>query len=90
VLRTYRAILKGNRLEWSEDAPAPADQQSAVAVHVTFLEEPEETRGGVEQGQHMAAALEQLAAIHAVNEMEDPARWEREIRQDRPLPDREM
>ena len=28
--------------------------------------------------------------IQAVNEMEDPAKWEREIRQDRPLPDREM
>ena len=90
MLRTYKAILKGDRLEWSGDAPARLDQQLAVAVHVTLLEEPEDARVGLEQGQRMAAALEQLAAIQAVNEMEDPARWEREIRQDRPLPDREM
>jgi hypothetical protein len=90
MLRTYRAILKGDRLEWSGDAPAPPDQKSAVAVHVTLLEEPEDTRGSAEQGQRMAAALEQLAAIHAVKELVDPAGWERAVRQDRPLPDRDM
>lgn len=90
MLRTYRAILKGDRLEWSGDAPARLDRQLAVAVHVTLLEEPGEARIGLEQGQRMAAALDQLAAIHAVKELEDPAGWEREIRRDRPLPDRKM
>jgi hypothetical protein len=33
--------------------------------------------------------LEQLAAINALPDLTDPVAWEREIRQDRPLPDRE-
>jgi len=34
--------------------------------------------------------LEQLAAINALADLTDPVAWEREMRQDRPLPDREM
>jgi hypothetical protein len=37
----------------------------------------------------MADALERLAAIHALEEIENAADWERQIRQDRSLPDRE-
>jgi len=40
-------------------------------------------------GARMAAALEQLAKIHALAEIEDAAAWERATRQDRALPGRE-
>jgi len=40
------------------------------------------------QGSKMADALDELAAIGAFRGIEDPARWHRQIRQDRPLPDR--
>jgi len=36
----------------------------------------------------MAAALERLAKIQALAEIEDAAVWERATRQDRALPDR--
>ncbi|MEW6378644.1 MAG: hypothetical protein AB1611_03430 [bacterium] len=88
--RTYKAILRGNRIEWSDDAPSCLAPEHAVAVQVTVLDEESlPTGSGLNQGQRMAAALEQLAAIHACAEMTDPAAWERDIREDRPLPDRD-
>jgi hypothetical protein len=90
MLNTYKAILKGNYLEWDEDAPAHLTPNDAVAVYVTILDEPIATSSVIEQGQRMVAALEQLAAINALSDLTDPAAWEREVRQDRPLPDREL
>jgi hypothetical protein len=88
MLITYKAILKGNRLEWTENAPEHLSEK-AVAVHVTILDEPVALLTSASQGQRMAAALEQLVAANALKELTDPAAWEREIRQDRVLVDRE-
>ena len=88
MLNTYKAILRGNHLEWDGDAPDHLTQKDAVIVYVTILGEPV-VPSAVEQGQRMAAALEQLAAINALPDLTDPVAWEREMRQDRPLPDRE-
>jgi hypothetical protein len=41
------------------------------------------------QGARMAAALERLAKIHALAEIEDAAAWERATRQERVLPGRD-
>ncbi len=87
MLRTYKAILKGDRLEWSGDAPVPLEPEHPIHVHVTVLDEQETAEQN--QGKRMAEALEQLAAIDALRTIEDPAAWERETRRDRPLPDRE-
>ena len=43
----------------------------------------------VARGEKMAEALAKLAAVNAFSEIEDPARWQRETRQDRILPGRE-
>ncbi|MCI0391228.1 MAG: hypothetical protein MOB07_21010 [Acidobacteria bacterium] len=43
----------------------------------------------VDRGVEMAEILERLAAHHPFAEIEDPVAWQREVRQDRPLPDRE-
>lgn len=91
MLNTYKAILKGDRLEWSGEAPELIPEDRPVAVHVTILDEegvlvPER----LSQGQRMAAALEQLAATPALADIADPVAWERETRQDRSLPDRDL
>ncbi len=39
MLRTYKAVLKGNRIEWSDDAPTYLAPERAVAVQVTVLDE---------------------------------------------------
>ena len=89
MLNTYKAVLKGNHLEWNEDAPDHLSPEDAVMVYVTVLDKPVVPSAVSQQGQRMAAALEQLAAINALADLTDPIAWEREMRQDRPLPDRE-
>ncbi len=42
----------------------------------------------VGQGEQLAAIMEALAQLNAFSEINDPVAWQREIRQDRALPDR--
>jgi len=87
MLHTYKATLHGDRLEWSDASPEELAQNRPVAVYVTILEEPPVERA--QTGQHMAAILEQLANIDAFTDIADPAAWERAIRSDRVLADRD-
>lgn len=85
MLNTYRAVLKGNRLEWSDEPPERLPTDQGVAVHVTILGEASTPAA---PGRRMARALEQLAAT-AATDRADPVAWEREVRRDRPLPGRD-
>jgi len=77
--RTYKAILRGDRVEWCGQAP---DQQSPMEVQITVTEpEPSPAK----RGWQMAAALERLAAAGGIPEIADPVQWQRETRQGRPL-----
>lgn len=78
---TYRAILQGSTLIWLDSPPdLPADTE----VHIT----PRSNPPGRSQGAAMATALEKLAQINAFHGV-DPVSWQREMRQDKPLPGRE-
>jgi len=83
MVNTYKAVLRGNRLEWSGEVPERSTQDRPVRVSVTILE----TNAG--QGQQMADALEKLAHLNAAPAIADPAAWEREQREDRHLPGRD-
>ncbi len=86
-MRTYRALLYGDRLEWLEEAPE-SQPDSPLRVHVTVLEQ--ELLAEVHaHGHAMAAILEQLAERRTFSAITDPARWQRELRQDRVLPGRD-
>jgi hypothetical protein len=85
-LTTYKATLRGNRLEWEGDMSKYINPERPVRVYVTVLEETEEP---ATRGQKMAQVLAQLAAINALQEIDNPAQWQREIRKDRPLPGRD-
>ena len=86
---TYRAVLKGNHLEWRGEAPAIA-RERAVPVDVTILrDERLSASPAPDAGEKMAAALERLAASQAVVSIEDPGAWQRQVRSDRPLPERD-
>ena len=82
MLPTYKATLKGNRLEWIGEEPRRKD---AVPVYVTLLEEQTAQRA---QGDQMAEALNQLAEAGGLATISDPEAWQREQRQDRALPGR--
>ena len=85
MLRTYKAILHGDQVEWLEQPP---EKSRPVQVHITVLEEPavELTR---ERGRVMAEALGALAQRGTFADITDPVDWQRELRVERVLPDRE-
>ena len=80
---TYQAVLRGNRLEWSGEAPDRLTEDQPVRVSVTILET------SPDQGQRMAEALEKLAHLKPASGIADPATWEREQRAERHLPGRD-
>ncbi|HYR09468.1 MAG TPA: hypothetical protein VEQ60_16905 [Longimicrobium sp.] len=83
--QTYRALLRGDQIVWID---APPKLEGDTEVKITFLE-PEAQEARRARGRSALAALQRLAEAGAFAEIEDPAAWEREIRQDRPLPGRE-
>ena len=85
MLRTYKAILHGDQVEWLEQPP---EKSRPIQVHITVLEEPavEATR---ERGRVMAEALAALAQRGTFADITDPVTWQRELRAERVMPDRE-
>ena len=82
---TYKAILRGDRVEWLGAAP---ETSGGVAVQITVIEE--ETAAQREaRGRAMAEALQQIADAGGIPSIPDPVSWQREIRRDRPLPGRD-
>lgn len=84
--KTYRAILKGDRLQWQGDAPRVADE---VPVDVIVPDPEKSDQEEQERRQRLRKALEELAALNPFRDIKDPVEWQREIRRDRPLPGRE-
>ncbi len=83
MLRTYEGILKGDHVEWAGEAPL---RDRALRVHITVLDEDADT---VERGRRMAEALAALAKEGAFSEISDPVKWQRKLRQERTLPNRQ-
>lgn len=54
---------------------------------VTILNE--EPSSATQQGKRMAEALETLAQARVLADVNEPVAWQREQRQDRPLPERD-
>ncbi len=88
MLSTYKAILRGEVLEWLADKPQNLASERAIPVFVTILEEATPMLIA-ERGLRMAAALEQLAQMQTAFVALDPIAWERGVRQERQLPDRD-
>ena len=86
-MRTYRALLQGDRLEWLEDAPE-SQTDAPLRVHVTVLEQ-EPPAEGQARGYAMAALLEKVAERRTFSTITDPVSWQRELRQERGLPGRD-
>ncbi len=89
MLATYKATLKGDRLQWQEDNSRPPSSVQPVNVLVTVLEVPLAADES-ERGKRMKEALNKLAVRNTLTDIADAAQWERDIRQDRPLPGREI
>lgn len=84
MARTYKAILRGDRVEWIDPPPKC---QEGTPVHITLLEEAAAMSDA--RSRAMAEALEALARAGGLSSIPDPSTWQRDIRQDRSLPQRE-
>jgi len=82
MLKTFKAWLKGSRLEWIDDVPELG--QEMLQVHVTLLDQQADLELKT-RGQRMAEILEKLAATQSLSNVE-PILWQQETRQDRSLP----
>lgn len=85
MLRTYKAVLKGSEIEWVDSPPA---SRRPLPVHITVLEE-DGAQAVLGRGPRMASVLEEIALAGGVSTLSDPVEWQRELREDRPLPLRE-
>lgn len=85
MTKTYEAILRGDLIEWGEVRPPQVDANQRIRVNVTVMEEEQ----NVSQGEALFAILNRLAATDVYKLYGDPLEWQREQREDRPLPGRE-
>jgi hypothetical protein len=85
MLRTYKAILHDDHVEWIDKRP---DQTQPVPVQIT---PPEDIALGPasERGQAMADALAALASQGTFATITDPVAWQLELRHERSFPTRE-
>jgi hypothetical protein len=89
MLGTYHGILRGSHIEWVGAAPLSTSGESGLRVEITVLEPVLSDAEELARRQRMVAALERLAERGGVASIPDPDAWQREVREDRPLPDRE-
>lgn len=87
MTQTYRAILKDNEITWLGDRP---DLDGATEVSLTIVNPLFETQQSeeqqIDQQQRLLAILTQLAEANPFRAIKDPIAWQKEQRQDRPLP----
>lgn len=79
MLRTFKAVLKGNSIEWLDEGPELGSEP--IPVHITVLEK-DTGLNAATRGQKMAEVLEKLSASRTFPNI-DPVSWQREIREDR-------
>lgn len=82
--KTFKAFLQNGHLEWVDDCPTLGDER--LQVYVTVLESSPIATPAT-RGERMSEILEHLAAIDGLESV-DPVLWQREIRQERSLPER--
>ena len=88
-MTTITAILEPHADD-SLHLPVPAEmRRGKVKVIATLIPVPGNTEQEAGQRVKTLDSLRRIAARGGIKNIPDPARWQREIRQDRPLPGRE-
>ncbi|MYC96712.1 MAG: hypothetical protein F4X14_17230 [Caldilineaceae bacterium SB0661_bin_32] len=85
-MRRYKAVLHDNQIEWLEHPPEKPD---AAHIYITFMEEADSVSPS-NSGRLMAEILAELARRGTFAEIIDPVAWQRDLRAERALPDRDV
>ena len=86
MLPTYRAVLRGDHLKWEDEVPEQTANQQRLDVFVTIVND--SLSDGDSRGRAMARALEDLAQNGGLSTIADASDWQRNQREERPLPGR--
>jgi hypothetical protein len=86
VLKTFKAILKNNSLQWLDETPE-INSENPINVYITLLEE-NIIDDNQSNGKKMAEALKKIANNHTFADV-DPKKWQQQTRCDRTLPHRD-
>ena len=79
VIKTGNSYALRVPKKYIEDAQLKSGQKTVIALPIP---EPKQNRGRIQE------VLRQLHEIGAYEDIKDPVAWQREIRKDRPLPER--
>ncbi len=85
MLTAYKALLNYDQLEWLAEKPKATSQP--VEVIVLFVPKKRARR---RNSQKLAAILEAMAQQGGVSSIPDPLAWQRQMREERSLPGREL
>jgi hypothetical protein len=84
MAQIYKAILHGDRVEWIDPPPK---RKEPIQINITLEENARPRHNNC--GDEMARVLEALARGGGLSAIPNPSDWQREVRQDRPMPERE-
>jgi translation initiation factor 1 (eIF-1/SUI1) len=87
MLKTYKATLRGDKIEWATDIPKVLRNDKSVAVYVTIIDGNDVS--DVSNGKKMAEVLKKMASKGGVSSIENASEWQREQRAERNLAERE-
>ncbi len=87
MLETYKAVLRGDKIEWETDAPKILEKKKSIAVYVIVIDENKVS--DLPDGKKMAEALDKVASESGVSAIENASDWQRAQRVDRTFAGRE-
>jgi hypothetical protein len=88
MLRTLRAVINGDSIQWLEASEQCFPASHPVEALITPLQEQPTSPSDEQRAERRLSALKKLVSINAFATVEDPQEWQRAIRADRELPGR--
>jgi hypothetical protein len=79
---SYRAVVAGDRIEWIDAPPTSGRLEVRVSLLPPRADKARRREAAI-------AALTHLAGLGGLGSIVDPTAWQREHRNDRPLPGRD-
>jgi len=87
MLQTFEAIYENGQFRWLDAPPNLLEARLLVTVLPTSAAKPADAAVALDSA--LTDALHAAVRLNPFRDVADPAAWQREMRQDRPLPGRE-